>query len=199
MAIVMLVAGSVIGIAAYHHFWIVTPDGAQRYQDHFEILPKEDHNVHAIEAYGTLAVAIVSVLIALLIWRSVRVETDVLESHEQLIATNTRAITTSAIQTISFEMLKIDRWMADHPDYAKALTAPEEQESETGMAVAEVYADFIDAVISQEDLLPDDHMHAWLDYFHDIFTMWPQLRKYMNAHPDWYLEDQNRLLNRDGH
>ena len=50
MAIVMLVAGSVIGIAAYHHFLIVTPDGAQKYQDHFEILPKEDHNVHAIEA-----------------------------------------------------------------------------------------------------------------------------------------------------
>ena len=138
-------------------------------------------------------------LIALLIWRSVRVETDVLQSHEQLIKTNTKAITTSAIQTISFEMLKIDRWMADHPDYAKSLTVPDEQESETGMAVAEVYADFIDAVISQENLLPDDHMHAWRDYFHQIINMWPQLRKYMNAHPGWYLEEQNRLLNRHGH
>ena len=170
------------------------------HRDHFWIWPLDDHNVTAIEAYGTLAVAVVSVVIAFLIYRGVQAtQRNVEATRDDVNATqaeaqaNIKAIETSAIQTIAVEMLTIDRWMADHPDYLEALALPEQQESVTGSAVAEVYADFIDAVISEEDLLPQEHLDAWIDYFQDIYKMWPQLRKYMKAHPDWYLEDQNRI------
>ena len=202
LALALVAVIGAVAIAVAYHFWVVhDPQDIQaKRPDDFLILPREDHNVHALEAFGTLAVAIVSVMIAYLIWRTFRAELKVVESHKELVGetcrlvdSNIKAVQTSAIQTIAVEMLRIDRWMADHPDYLKALALPEQQESATGSAVAEVYADFIDTVISEEDLLPQEHLHAWIDYFRDIHNMWPQLRKYMKAHPDWYLEDQNRL------
>lgn len=178
-----------------NHLWILLAgdDSGPAQPDHFWIWPNDNHNVTAIEAYGTLAVAVMSVVIAGLIWRSVIATNKNVEATLKEVASNKEAIQTSAIQTIAVEMLSIDRWMADHPDYLKALALPEQQESATGSAVAEVYADFIDTVISEEDLLPQEHLDAWIDYFRDIHKMWPQLRKYMKAHPDWYLEDQNRI------
>lgn len=231
--------GVAISFAAYH-FMFVSPEPPQpqHFEDNFDILPREDHNVHAIEAYGTLAVAFISVVIAYLIWRTVQATLEEVESHRELVEatkkevdsnralveatsrevasnqelvasnqklvasnnelvkTQTKAIRTSAIQTIGREMLKIDRWMADHPEYRDALERPAAEPSALGAAVAEVYADLIAQVHGQKDFLNEDNNFNWAnweEYFKDIIKTWPQLRKFVDEYPEWYGNALNDL------
>ena len=156
---------------------------------HFWIPPADDHNVTAIEAYGTLAVAVVSVVIAFLIWRGVKAtRADVNATREE--------IQTSAIQTIAGEILTLGRWLADHPEYVRALKLPADQETETGEAVATVHTDFIDAVFSQENLFPPGDVEIWVTWFQNRMDIWPQLDKFVRTHLDWYPEYMKRVLQR---
>jgi hypothetical protein len=117
----------------------------------------------------------------------------------KLVQTQAKRLQASVIQDLGYQMLKIDRWMADHPEYLEAIKRPDAEESACGAAVAEVYADFIDQVVSQDDLIPPEHIEAWNEYFRDIIEMWPQLKKYMRDNPRWYLETMNQLLLPPGH
>ncbi len=102
----------------------------------------------------------------------------------------TKQLKASAIQNIGNEMLKIDRWMVDnHPKYRDALT---EENSALGAAVAEVYGDLIAQVHGQKDFLGEEknnfQWENWEKYFRHLINTWPQLRNYMEQHPDWYGE-----------
>lgn len=173
------------------HFWIPLADGQSvpSHRDHFWIWPLDDHNVTAIEAYGTLAVAIVSVVIAYLIWRGVKA------TNADVNATRAE-IQTSAIQTIAGEILTLGRWLADHPEYGEALRLPADQKTETGEAVATVHADFMDAVFSQENLFPPGDVEIWIKWFQNRMDMWPQLDKFVRTHLDWYPDYMKRVLQR---
>jgi hypothetical protein len=180
------------------HLWILLADGQSvpSHRDHFWIWPLDDHNVTAIEAYGTLAVAVVSVVIAFLIWRGVKATRDDVNATRAEVAANKEAIQTSAIQTIAGEMLTLGRWLVDHPDYGEALRLPADQETETGEAVATVHADFMDAVFSQEDLFPPGDVEIWIRWFQNRMDMWPQLDKFVRTHLDWYPPYMKRVLQR---
>jgi hypothetical protein len=162
-------------------------DSGPAQPDHFWIWPNDNHNVTAIEAYGTLAVAVVSVVIAALIWRGV-------SATRAEVASNLKAIQTSAIQTIAGEILTLGRWLADNPDFGKALRLTADQETETGDAVATVHTDFMDAVFSQESLFPPGDVDIWITWFQNRMAEWPQLDKFVRTHLHWYPEYMKRVF-----
>lgn len=169
--------------------WIFLADSQSvpSHRDPFWIWPVDDHNVTAIEAYGTLAVAVVSVVIAFLIWRGVKAtQADVNATRAE--------IQTSAIQTIAGEILTLGRWLADNPNYVKALKLPADQETETGEAVATVHTDFMDAVFSQEKLFPPGDVEIWITWFQNRMDAWPQLDKFVRTHLHWYPDYMKRVF-----
>lgn len=186
-----------------NHLWILLAgdDPSPAQPDHFWIWPHDNHNVTAIEAYATLLVAFISVVIAYLIYQSVNATNrgvnatnrDV-EATRDEVAANREAIRTSAVQTITSEVLTLGRWMADHPDYGNALSLDADQESDTGEAVAEVHTDFMDAVFSQEALIPDGDVDVWIKWFRTRMDMWPQLDKFVRSHLEWYPPYMKRVL-----
>jgi hypothetical protein len=163
--------------------------------------PWTNHNVTAIEAYGTLAVAFISAGIAYLIWKGVKAtEKNVQATNDDVqatlkeVATNREAIQTSAIQTIAGEILTLGRWLADNPDFGKALRLPADQETETGDAVATVHTDFMDAVFSQEKLFPPGDVDIWITWFQNRMAEWPQLDKFVRTHLHWYPPYMKRVF-----
>ena len=110
-------------------------------------------------------------------------------SFRKVLSEQTKQLQAAAIQGVGEEMLRIDRWMADHPNYFHEVRRPGPEQTVEGAAVAEVYADFIAHVMSLEDFLPEDHMDAWKTYFSQIQT-WPQLDNYLEKTPDWYLPEK---------
>jgi hypothetical protein len=98
----------------------------------------------------------------------------------------------SAVQNVGAEMLKIDRWMADNEEYILELKKPAAEHTPLGEAVAEVYADLISQVRSQRSYLPREHMEPWENYFDAIVEEWPQLKKYLQKHDEWYLDQPKR-------
>jgi hypothetical protein len=177
-------------------------DSGPAQPDNFWIWPNDNHNVTAIEAYGTLALAIISVVIAGLVWQSVqatrqsveatrenvRATNDDVQATLKEVATNREAIQTSAIQTIAGEILTLGRWLADHPEYGQALRLPADQETQTGDAVATVHTDFMDAVFSQQKLFPPGDVDIWITWFQNRMAEWPQLDKFVRTHLHWYPE-----------
>jgi hypothetical protein len=180
-----------------NHLWILLADGDPNppEPDHFWVWPNYTHNVTAIEAYATLIVAVISMVIAYLVYRSVTAmnrgvdatNRDV-DATRAEVASNLKAIKTSAVQVIASEILTLGRWLADHPEYGEALRLPADQESQTGESVATVHADFMDAVFSQKDLVPDGDLEIWITWFRNRMDMWPQLDKFMRSHLHWYPE-----------
>jgi hypothetical protein len=147
----------------------------------------ENSVAEGLTAVGTVSGdAVTAVIAATSLFAVILLRKAVTEQTKQLKA--------SAVQNVGHEALKIDRWMADHLEYLYALNRPEADQSARGAAVAEVYADFIDQVVSQEDYLPPSHMPPWREYFGEIIQTWPQLKKYMKDNPDWYLDTMNELL-----
>jgi hypothetical protein len=180
------------------HPWLSLGDGqaVPSHRDPFWIWPLDDHNVTAIEAYGTLAVAVVSVVIAYLIWRGVKAtNADVMATRAEVDA-NMEAIRTSAVQTIAGEILTLGRWLADNPEYGEALRLPADQKTETGEAVATVHTDFMDAIFSQEKLFPRGDVEIWITWFQNRMDMWPQLDKFVRTHLHWYPDYMTRVLER---
>jgi hypothetical protein len=186
-----------------NHLWILLAgnDPNPGPTDHFRVWPNYDHNVTAIEAYATLLVAFISIVIAYLIYRSVNATNrgvdatnrDVAATRAE-VASNLKAIQTSAVQAIAGEILTLGRWLADHPEYGEALRLPADQETETGESVATVHADFMDAVFSQEDLVPDGDVEIWITWFRNRMDMWPQLDKFMRTHLHWYPDYMKRIF-----
>ncbi len=189
---------------------LASEDSGPAQPDHFWIWPHDNHNITAIEAYGTLALAIISVVIAGLVWQSVqatrqsveatrenvRATNDDVQATLKEVETNKQAIQTSAIQTIAGEILTLGRWLADHPEYGEALKLPADQETETGEAVATVHADFMDAVFSQASLFPPGDVEIWITWFQNRMDMWPQLEKFMRTHRHWYPPYMDRVFER---
>jgi predicted nucleic acid-binding Zn-ribbon protein len=146
-------------------------------------------------AIVTAIIAATTLYAVILLRKSVNEQIDATNQEKKAVEQQTKQLRATAIQNVGHEMMDIDRWMADHPDHLKALRLPEATQSEKGAAAGEIYADFIDQVVSQEDFLPDDHVKLWRNYFADIIGEWPQLRKYMEkTAPRWYLETMNDLL-----
>jgi hypothetical protein len=185
------------------HVWILLagddPNPAQ--PDHFWIWPNYNHNITAIEAYATLIVAFISMVIAYLVYRSVNATNRGVDATNRdvdatraEVASNLKAIKTSAVQAIASEILTLGRWLADHPEYGEALSLDADQESETGEAVATVHADFMDAVFSQEDLVPDGDVDIWIKWFRTRMDMWPQLDKFVRSHLEWYPPYMKRVF-----
>jgi hypothetical protein len=160
---VAITAGALILGGAAHLLANRTPDGA-------------------VEAIGTVSGDVITGIIAattlyavLLLRKSVTEQTNQLKVN--------------ALQNVSSEMLKIDRWVADNPKYLAALTvSTKEKPPECAAAVAEVYADFIAHVLDNATYLPDGHIKFWKAYFKDIIGRWPQLEKFMNDNERWYNE-----------
>ena len=136
----------------------------------------------AVEAIGTVSGDVITSIIAattlyavILLNRSVSAQTNQLKVN--------------ALQNVSSEMLKIDRWVADNPKYLAALKVSTKQEPpECAAAVAEVYADFIAHVVDNAKYLPEGHINFWQAYFNDIIGRWPQLEKFMDDNERWYNE-----------
>jgi hypothetical protein len=185
-----------------NHVWILlAEDPSPAQPDHFWIWPNFNHNITAIEAYATLIVAFISMVIAYLVYRSVNATNrgvdatnrDVAATRAE-VASNLKAIKTSAVQAIAGEILTLGRWLADHPEYVEALRLRADQETETGEAVAEVHVDFMDAVFSQEDLVPDGDVDIWITWFRTRMDMWPQLDKFVRSHLHWYPDYMKRVF-----
>jgi hypothetical protein len=105
-----------------------------------------------------------------------------------------RQLRHSAIQNIGREMLEINRWVADNPGYIEDIKRQASEDSPRAAAVAEVYADFIEQFVTQEEFLPDGHVQPWERYFRDIIREWPQLKKYMEERRHWYPDSMKELL-----
>jgi hypothetical protein len=95
---------------------------------------------------------------------------------------------------VSTEVLALGRWLAEHPAYRAALAVSSEDQSDVGEAAATVYADFIDQVLSKRHFLPAGYMDAWNPYFEDRLVMYPQIRRFVDAHPGWYGKTLNDLV-----
>jgi len=134
----------------------------------------------AVEAIGTVSGDVITAIIAAAtLYAVLLLRTSVSEQSKQL--------KVNALQNVSSEMLKIDRWAADNPKYLAALACSTKQEPpECAAAVAEVYADFIAHVLDHAQYLPEGHFDDWDRYFKDIFDQWPQLEKFMDDHESWY-------------
>ncbi|MFF0613191.1 hypothetical protein ACFYUD_31440 [Nocardia tengchongensis] len=104
-----------------------------------------------------------------------------------------RAVRSSAVQNVGSEVLLIGRWLAERPERVTEVEKPEEEDTPEGQRVAVVLADFMSTVMSQEYLLPDDHLRAWTKYFIDSMQARPQLRKFLREHPGWYLRSTQTL------
>jgi hypothetical protein len=146
-----------------------------------------DSASEAVTAIGTVSGDVITAMIAgttlyavMLLRKSVKEQTEHLKM--------------TAIQNVNSEMLKIDRWMADHPKYIDAIKRPKHEKPDHGAAVAEVYADFIAQVVDHSDYLPDGHSEPWENYFKEVIREWPQLEKFMTDHPSWYGNTMKKLL-----
>ncbi len=149
-----------------------------------------EKKAESLTAIGTVAGDVVTaILAATTLYAVILLRRAVNEQVKELRA--------SAVQNVGHEMLRIDRWTAEHPEHLKAIALPADKKSDEGEALAEIYADFIDQVVSQAEYLPDGHVPVWEEYFDDIIVAWPQLRKYMVNHREWYLDAMNQLLDRD--
>ena len=164
LGVILLVLASVLLI---HHF----PDTASE----------------AVTAIGTVSGDVITAMIAAITLYAVTL-------LRRSVNEQTMQLKITAIQNVNAEMLKIDRWLADHPEYVKALESKKDEQPIHGKAVAEVYADFIAQVVDHAEFLPDGHSEPWENYFRDIIQMWPQLEKFMNDHPEWYLPTMKKLL-----
>jgi hypothetical protein len=61
-------------------------------------------------------------------------------------------------------------------------------------AVATVHTDFMDAVFSQEGLVPDGDVDIWITWFRNRMDMWPQLDKFVRSHLEWYPPYMKRVF-----
>jgi hypothetical protein len=79
------------------HLWVLLADDKSlpSHRDHFWIWPLDDHNVTAIEAYVTLLVAIISMVIAYLIKRGVDATNEDVNATRAEVAANLQAIQTA--------------------------------------------------------------------------------------------------------
>lgn len=145
----------------------------------------------ALQAIGTISGDVVTAVMAgTTLYAVILLRRGVSEQIKQLRA--------SAIQNIGREMLEINRWAADHPEYIEDIKRHASENSPRAAAVAEVYADFIEQFITQEEFLPDGHVEPWERYFRDIIKEWPQLKKYMDERPHWYPDSMTELLVSEG-
>jgi NADH:ubiquinone oxidoreductase subunit 5 (subunit L)/multisubunit Na+/H+ antiporter MnhA subunit len=103
-----------------------------------------------------------------------------------------KQLTANAVQNVGQEMLKIDRWMADNPNYLMAVG--DKLCTPLGAAVAQVHADLIDQVVSQASYLPPEYMPLWTRYFEELIREWPQLEKFMDDHRHWYGKEVAKLI-----
>jgi hypothetical protein len=160
-----------------------------------------DSASEAVTAIGTVSGDVITALIAAttlyavtLLHRSVGEQKKAVHAQRRAVEEQTKQLKITAIQNVNAEMLKIDRWMADHPKYIDAIKRPKHEKPDHGAAVAEVYADFIAQVVDHSDYLPDGHSEPWENYFKEVIREWPQLEKFMTDHPSWYGNTMKKLL-----
>lgn len=138
----------------------------------------------AVEAIGTVVLACLTLLtlivVAYFLHRA---------SKDQA-----KALRTSAMQSVSNQVFMLGRWLADNPRHRNALALSEDTETAEGEAVGTVYADFIDHVLTQEDLYNKEYMRYWRSYFEDRLRTYPQIRKFVKAHRRWYGTKLNELV-----
>jgi hypothetical protein len=158
---------------------------------------------HALEAIGTVSLALVTFVTIRFLRKAARdqtealkLQTDALNAQTDAVKTQAKMLETSVIQTTSTELLTLGRWLADNHWYRCGLEAPEDTYTRWGEDAAAVYADFMDHISGLWDRLPSQYREAWEPWMVDRLKEYPQIRKFVRDghHSSWYGPTLTKLV-----
>jgi hypothetical protein len=159
-----------------------------------------DWNWEAIGAIGTALLAAATLVTVLFLKRAaydqtqalrhqtdaLKLQTDALNLQTKALEAQAKTLQISADQFITSELLTMGRWLADSPRLLVAMEKAEHEYSFEGENGAAVFADFMDQILRQCELMERGHAELWIPYFQDKLAEYPQVRNLINLHPDWY-------------
>jgi hypothetical protein len=152
----------------------------------------------AVEAISTAGAAVLTlVALGVTVWtlrRTIKDQTEAVRKQTEAVRKQTEAVQAEAIRSASREVLELGKWLADRPWFRYALLCPVTKDSDYGEAAATVYADFMDHLLSQKFVYPEDLMPAWTKYFEGRLDMYPQIRKFVASNSEWYGPTLNGLV-----
>ena len=110
-----------------------------------------------------------------------------------------RATRAGVYQTISDQMLAIDRLFVDAPDlrayfFANQPLPAKGLERERTLAAAELFIDFMDDVIAQQRHLPRYMSDSWSGYFRSVASTSPAIQEFWGGKRAWYDAHMQALL-----
>lgn len=85
-----------------------------------------------------------------------------------------------AIGQLYTRMFEIQKIIMDKPDIVKYLSG--EMDDLKGNIYLEMYADFLEQIVLQVDLLPSDAKIAWECYIYDTLKKYTTLKAYIETH-----------------
>jgi hypothetical protein len=138
-----------------------------------------------LQAIGTLAGAIISIVGFLLLWRQIKLTNETLKQNNQ-----------TSIYTISAEIYK---YLADNSHlrpYFHENKKLEENDPNTQqlLVFCEVLADFFEFVIVKKSTLDRNFIEPWEFYMRKIYKNSPVFRKYIEESGEQYTEPLKKIL-----
>ena len=82
-----------------------------------------------------------------------------------------------AVDQLYTRMFEIQKIMIEHPESQKYLS--DTKHGTQGIIFLEMYADFIEQIVLQLDLLPDDVKTVWKSYVNKLVNDYPALAMYI--------------------
>jgi hypothetical protein len=112
----------------------------------------------------------------------------------------TDSLKSSAYQSCATQMFTVDAVFVKHPELHRYFYSGEDVSEgdpayERVIAICELFLDYIDSVLTQEEQLPDFWpIDRWEQYFIDIFSSSPALCRYLNLTRGWYPDKIIQLM-----
>jgi hypothetical protein len=151
------------------------------------------------QAFAASISVIVLGITMFIFWLQFRAMRGQVRHLDKQVENSRRATESNVYQGISELMIDIDRIYIEHPSLRPYFYDNWPEPTETAMrfrvsALAEVYIDLMDDMVTQEPHLSDFIKDGWERYFIDIMRTSPALQNFWRENRTWYNAQLQNLL-----
>lgn len=138
-----------------------------------------------LQAYGSIASAIISIVGFILVWRQIKLTNDTLKQNNQ-----------TSIYTISTDIFK---YLADNSHlrpyfYENKELEDKDPNAQQLLVFCEVMADFFEYILIEKDILDQNLFEPWKFYMRKIYKNSPVFRKYIEENKELCTETLRDIL-----